>query len=157
MGRETFRLCRPKNVRRLSESSRTVCLCVICQNIGLKVSAVNKSGYKTVKSDILKRLTCERDGKELPARRCIDEKCEACGPDQLRKSYVEFEMDDKEITWDHWEYVNVEHKGQQIRKIKVISRTGPRKEFMDQFEKDLKGYAAHRFRATWQQNALKCA
>ena len=155
IGREMFRKLKPANVRRLSETSRIVCLCVTCHNVKLKVETLIRSNVSVTTSEILKRLTCPSE--KLPDRKCLDEECEACGPAETRQRFAEFENKEGTITWDHWEYVSVEVKGVARNKIKPISKTASHKEFLTELQKDLTGYAAHRFRASWQQNRLKDA
>ena len=139
----------------MSETSRIVCLCVKCHNVKLKVETLIRSNVTVTTSEILKKITCPSE--ILPARKCLDEKCASCGPAETRQRFSEFENEEGTITWDHWEYVNVEVKGVARNKIKPVSKTASRKEFLAELQKDLTGYAAHRFRASWQQNRLKDA
>ena len=173
IGQRTFDKLKPRNVQRVKESSRVVCLCTPCQNISLKTDALKKilnslprkaendeekdrlgkmsKNLKRNKQELINMTVCNNEG-EFPRSQCLERDCESCGSKIFRQFYkpLEEEMEDEKVEWDTWKYANVEIDGEQRRKMSLIRTSDTIAAFLDDFKSALEDHPAHLFRSTWQ-------
>lgn len=164
VGFTTFRKFKPKQVRRVSETSLRTCLCQQCCNVALKVEALRKFAssdavFKEKTNGLTKTQACDKTlctYQDKPKAACINRSCERCGQSKFLDSFeMEVETFSTDlIKWHTWQYINIEHEGQTKRVTSCVEKEASFKEFMTQFEADLKDFPGHIFRASWQQRQV---
>jgi hypothetical protein len=110
---------KPFYVRHMKAIERSVCCCMKCENIKLKLKVLNAqvSTLSTDKDlristvhDLSKMTLCSYKELVFPGRECVDRSCDSCGTKKLTDWYAPLENHngDVQITCDEWKIVKVE-------------------------------------------------
>ena len=124
----SFRKLKPDNVKPFSETSRRTCLCTSCSNVALKLQAVKKFVAGKIFPEISQLTKATLTTKTLcayethPNQKYLERTCVECQSnfDTLFAPLKENFND--EITWSHWEYVNIERDGNSKRAICCVEK-----------------------------------
>ena len=162
IGLTMFRKLRPIQVKRVLETSRRTCLCQKCCNVALKTEALKKLvgilkvdvDVLTSKHDIINLSVCAYDGP-YAKKQCLERQCADCGTQLISAHYHEVKQLPATITWNVWDYVQVEKNGQAKRIISCLVKETSLKDFFDAYEKDIHELSSHLFRADWQHQQMK--
>ena len=88
-GNTSYRSCRPRQVRRISETSRRSCLCQVCCNVVLKAQALKQFDKVTADAQVQGKssMTKQDPGnitlcpyEDEPAAKCLLRTYDSCGP-----------------------------------------------------------------------------
>ena len=87
-----FHILKPKNIRTISNTPLISSLCVYCQNVKLKLQAINVSGL-TSEYELFCKLTCKKEsGKTFRDSKCIFKTCPNC---KDWEDYLRLQISDK--------------------------------------------------------------
>lgn len=166
LGYVTFVQLRPKNVRHMKVMERIVCCCIKCQNIKLKVQAINRTAKWLNKPNLQLPLDepeissftmCETENR-LPDPKCIDRKCDLCGPDKVAvhlQPLLDNNSDETTRT-DEWRRVQktktVRGQEKTFTVTELVSRDIELSTVVQELQDKLIPFTKHLFRAQWQQN-----
>lgn len=163
VGLISFYKLKPKNVKKIAETNRRCCLCVTCCNVALKVEAANKfttacPEIKNITKRIAANMTlCSYEG-EFPNEDCLNQTCKKCGPSKIKEYYEGLieEFGEKEIEYHRWERIKLLRKNNKMKDcMSCIQKKKTFKQFLVNFQKDVKPLASHLFRASWQLKQLE--
>ena len=169
IGYTSFKKMKPKNVRKVSETSRKTCLCTPCSNVALKIEAMKTFANKKATGDPRKREALAQisalsksklsDGSlcaytDHPKMKCLEQKCNQCKDNLNIILQPISKYDDENITWCQWQYVDTTRDDKPKRIISCVEKTAPIKDFTDEIKKDMKTYPQHIFRANWQHHQM---
>ena len=162
IGCSSFKKLKPKNVRKVSETSRRTCLCTKCCNVALKVQALKKFiatsspenkdlADKMTKAYLCDAVVCAYSSH--PDKKCLERECNQCPKlescfEALRDHYQAI------ITWCHWEYIQIHKDGSVKRCISCVEKKTPILEFITCLAQDMEQYPYHIFRAEWQYKQM---
>lgn len=150
---------------------RSVCCCMKCENVQLKLKIINQCVTKDCKieslNDLSNKTVCQYEEPGFPERECVERTCKSCGTDALATWYAPMiAVDgDRQVQYDQWKTVEevkpIKTKGEKapvMRKIKalrlVTSKTSC-KELLAGLIVDMKLFSGHLFRAAWQQEQFR--
>ena len=107
---------RPKHVRRMRLSERAVCCCIKCENVKMKLTAINKlvasKSGQTLTSDeasLSKMTMCTCESRH-PPKSCIDHKCPNCGVKNITKQLSPLLETDRDSRVQYKQWKRVEKK-----------------------------------------------
>ncbi|WAR09182.1 hypothetical protein MAR_019140, partial [Mya arenaria] len=167
VGFTKFTLLRPKNVRLLNKSHWQFCVCVSCQNVKYKITALNAFASKVSVfeakidneiSGFMDIVLCAKsDTSRFHAISCIYKQCNACEDfgQTIREHYkplLELESHQK-VVWHHWERTE---EGGIVRK-RLTTKKGSLNQAVQELVKDFESptqgasFPKHHFEAEWQQ------
>ena len=103
IGFTSFCKLKPKQVRKVSETSKRSCMCQICCNAALKEEAVKtlinssdelrqiSEGLKVQKKDVSELTLCpfHENENKFPRSDCLNRKCKDCGVHAISEHYKE--------------------------------------------------------------------
>lgn len=152
---------KPKYVRHMKAMERQVCCCKKCENVKLKIKAINKlakqsslnieiNGKNGASDDTL----CSYD-TNFPARKCLDRKCENCGTHLIATKcapLIEKIGKQHQTTYDEWQQVKHEYQGKTISRTQLITNQCTLEKLVEELVCELTDFSGHLFRALWQQN-----
>lgn len=164
----SFRKFKPKQVQRVSETSRRSCLCKTCCNAALKIEAlktfankqaagskINKDElplFKKSKRDVADETVCPYN-KETgnPRAKCLNRQCDQCSAQSFISQYKTILKDllDETIQWYCWEYVTIQRNGKEKRVTSCVAKETSVNKFLQEYQIDLKTLPSHLFRAAW--------
>ncbi|XP_052762893.1 uncharacterized protein LOC128205359 [Mya arenaria] len=167
IGFTKFTLLRPKNVRLLNKSHRQFCVCVSCQNVKFKITALNAFAWKVsvpeakIENEIsgfMDIVLCAKsDTSRFHAISCIYKQCNACGEfgQTIREHYKRlFELEShQKVVWHHWKRTE---EGGIVRK-RLTTKKGSLNQAVQELVKDFENpangasFPKHHFEAEWQQ------
>ena len=162
IGFTAFKQLKPKQVSRVSHTSRRTCLCQTCCNMSLMLEALMKGP----KSDKLLSIKCKKDLADLtlcpydekPMVMCLHHVCDKCSAKKLSSILAEdlIKYKDEEVSFHRWEYVAVPVKeGEKNKRVlSCVVKKIPFPKLIQQCEADLQFYPRHHFEAEWQQHQL---
>ncbi|KAH3780490.1 hypothetical protein DPMN_158306 [Dreissena polymorpha] len=61
---------------------------------------------------------------------------------------------EKDISWERYDFVNIDVKGRTKRKLMLIKKKTAAKEMFSYFRSQLESFTQHQFSANWQINKL---
>lgn len=165
IGYTSFCKLKPKQVKRVSETSRRTCLCQTCCNIALKLEGLkNFSANKEDLKEKMKTITSKREFADLtlckyddkPDPLCLKRQCTKCCPAMLTSHFDDVQVHkDDTLEWAHWEYVLMNDVGEKSKRVLAcINKKTTMAEFLLQCEKELESFPAHIFEAVWQQSQI---
>ncbi|WAR10111.1 VRTN-like protein, partial [Mya arenaria] len=146
VGFTKFTLLRPKNVRLLNKSHWQFCVCVSCQNVKYKITALNAFASKVSVfetkidneiSGFMDIVLCAKsDTSRFHAISCIYKQCNACEDfgQTIREHYkplLELESHQK-VVWHHWERTE---EGGIVRK-RLTTKKGSLNQAVQELVKD---------------------
>ncbi|XP_014674975.1 PREDICTED: uncharacterized protein LOC106815062 [Priapulus caudatus] len=107
IGYVKFTQLKPSNVRRMNALERVVCCCQRCENVKLKVKAMNSSvssnGCRDLRieaedlSAISDITLCHDDNRTLPKANCLDRQCTSCSEKNMTTHYAAFLKNNREL------------------------------------------------------------
>lgn len=169
IGFTSFRKFKPKQVKRVSETSRRSCLCKPCCNAALKAEALKNFAqkqtatskidkdqlplFKKSKRNVANETVCPYD-KETgnPKANCLNRSCDQCGAQRLISQYktILIEVLNEKMSWYCWEYITIQKNGKDKRVTSCVAKETSVNTFLQEYEVDLKTLPSHLFRAGWQ-------
>lgn len=165
IGLTSFKKQKPRNVKKVSETSRRTCLCTTCCNLALKVQSlkqfiITKLPNQKCLSDTLSKTTLQDavlcQYEHLPSAACLERSCEKCPSISTYLQDLKG-LDEEIITWCHWEYIRLEREDGIKRCISCMEKKTSLQDFISCLDKDLQVYPYHIFRAKWQHTQMsKC-
>lgn len=128
IGQRSFDKLRPKNVCHVSQNSRFLCLCTLCQNVKLKLKALQKEVKSLDKNtcmeenEVVKSTLCEY--VHQPNANCLLGTCSNCGVGKLDDKYeaVLTNHGEHEMKWQVWEYKTIKLETNEVRNLKLINK-----------------------------------
>lgn len=164
MSQRHFMKCRPKQVKRVSQTPDNECLCEKCENeklIRVHLHGIGLQGIPKTVTDAISYTICpdidETDG-HIPLYgkfRCIMRECGKCGSAKLKERILKenpgIEIDEKISTWKRWELVKFE----KITKMDLVFKKTTKIEIIDQWLEDLDTLSLHRFQKYWQYEQFR--
>lgn len=141
-----FKSLRPKNVKLAKTEKLNQCLCEVCQNMQLKLQAVNPhlAQEKRLRSlyDVILSMLCSTDAA-FHDLKCLRLQCEDCGIKKL-DNFLQIDEAVTSISWSKWVLCKVNKK-------KIITRTTePLQNFKAEMLKEARDLPLHLFNARWQ-------
>ena len=122
---------RPVHVKDKSGAKYEGCLCEYCENISLKVQAINKLQPGTFRNeyDLAACTMCEKpSGEKFFRPQCIQRKCRKCGIAKLDEKLQGIMSQRNKVIWQGWEIVTTMYHGekrfQKNQKEKTYSERG---------------------------------
>ncbi|XP_064619490.1 uncharacterized protein LOC135482935, partial [Lineus longissimus] len=173
IGYVKFVALKPWNVRRMGALERVVCCCQKCQNIKLKIRALNQAatatGHREAKiqeddlAQISKITLCKESDSNRPAAKCINRECTVCGVKKISEHFREMKTNNgnKTVKYEIWLRVkktkDVKGVKKEITVTEPVTKEATVGELIDLLEQGMVEISAHLFRAAWQQKYLKKA
>lgn len=142
---QTFYRKLPGNILSSRKRAFQQCLCEYCENIDLKLDALNKNLTEPVDGrDVLSEAsTCPE-----PALSCLNRSCKECGIHRVRLG-LETNLqtpDGTHVKWKCWEIVTTE-KG---KRRELITKEGTIRMLLDELMTELTPFSKHLFNFRWQ-------
>ncbi|XP_033630608.1 uncharacterized protein LOC117292604 [Asterias rubens] len=158
-----FYSLRPKNVKTKAQAKYVGCLCEYCENINLKIEAVNSIHKGTFKDgyDVIRTTMCPKPpGCDFNHPSCITRKCTKCGVDKMDQRLHPILADpNKSIKWKRWTMVTTTcftKKGtKQVKKRKPIEMKGTAMDLVTELKTEIHPFSEHLFNKDWQNNQQK--
>lgn len=186
IGYVKFISLKPKFVKHLKAVERIVCCCQKCENLKLKLRALNikatTSHLANLRIATIRELSdktlCPYHDGEFPAKSCTDRTCQNCGTHCLLDWYAPLtdQEGETEVTYDAWRLVQEERlvkKAGHSEPIKVtrkhlrlVTSICTVRELVNQVRGSTPGnkvlggldqVSSHLFRARWQQDQFRQA
>lgn len=170
IGYITFLKLRPKNVRHLKAMERSVCCCQKCENVQLKLKALNKTVKQYARDDLVladiddlsDKTLCTYDKNTYPKKACVERNCSRCSTSSVSHWYRPLfgQLKDEVVEFHEWS--NEKHKklikvkGKEkpeekvLSSLRLVTRKAPFKELVGLLESAMKLLSGHLFRAKWQ-------
>lgn len=157
---DKFQKLRPKTVKTQKYRKLYQCLCEYCENVKLKLQAVNRLADRCDQPDLklsseflaVNATLCPKSEGKFHQLDCIDRKCEYCGTDKLKEILGPL-MNVDEVKWKRWENVQSvnpkTHK--QITKRQEVDKSGSSEDLVEELVAELGFLSVHLFEAQWQQ------
>lgn len=175
IGYVTFIKLKPSNVRHLKALERSVCCCIKCENMKLKLKVLKQAKCNINTSNLYiddihmlsKKTLCPYNDPDCPDKRCVDRACPNCEAAQLVNSYspILAAEGDSEITYDQWKVIEeikpMKVKGQKetvkkkFKALRLVTSSISCRELVANLVKDAGPFSAHLFRARWQADQFR--
>ena len=150
---------RPKNVRHMKAAERAVCCCIKCENIKMKLNAINKrASSKSVpklssdEASLAQMTMCKSENSQISPKPCIDRECPNCGVKNITKQLgplLETDIESK-VQYKKWKRVEREiHAKNKVSTIKVIDLVdleGTLGDIVNELEQEMTTFNGHLFR-----------
>lgn len=157
---------KPTCVRRVSLTNHRTCLCQICCNLSLHITAVDKfnkmhnqgdSGTLVTEKKAVADLTlCPYEGTSNPNPTCLNRTCESCGVHSLMEhfKFLTDHHSEQSVKWHKWSYITIEKDGKQKRVMSCVEQSGTIKDLLEGLCTVMVSYPGHIFRAQWQHKQM---
>ncbi|XP_033752596.1 uncharacterized protein LOC117336235 isoform X2 [Pecten maximus] len=154
---DKFTKLKPKVVKTQKHRKYLQCLCEYCENLRLKMVAINKLSQEqkpTLKmksiQEAVEKTLCPRTGP-FHSLKCIDRECVDCGTGKLHADLIAA-LEEKDQEWKKWALqVSINKRnGKEIKKKELTVSKGKTSELIAEFEKELHFLSKHLFEANWQ-------
>ena len=112
----TFYMQRPVHVKDKPGAKYVGCLCEYCENISLKVQAINKLQPGTFRNeyDVAACTMCKKpSGEKFFRPQCIQRKCRKCGIAKLDEKLQGIMSQRNKVIWQRWKIVTTMYHGQK--------------------------------------------
>ena len=132
-------MLRPKNVRKVSETSLLSSLCPYCLNIRLKLQKLNIPGLN-MEYHLFNKLICNKESKiMLEDEPCISKECKKCSDWESTIETVLSSVDqDRNITWYTWQKEEITRKnGKKGINRDLVCKTRPFNDFKAELINDI--------------------
>lgn len=160
----TFLSMIPKNYKCLNLACRRVCVCGKDYNLEQQVNALNKKAQEKSMKDLTKCTPRELSNlsvcpfDKIPARACVDRKCENCGVATVQNLYsplLECCSELETVRFSQWEKITETYttrKGELKTTTRWIQSEKNEKveEVVDSVAEKIDTFTAHMFRADYQ-------
>ncbi|XP_071507484.1 uncharacterized protein [Diadema antillarum] len=156
---------RPKHVKTRGQAKYIGCLCEYCENINLKIQAINSLHKGTFKDgyDVVKATMCPKPPEwDFNHHSCISRKCKKCGVDMLdqRLQPILADLDKTMIVkWKRWTIIKTTchtKKGtKEVKKRKPIEKQGTVQDLVKELKEEIDPFSEHLFNKDWQGNQEK--
>ncbi|GFS09236.1 (S)-beta-bisabolene synthase [Elysia marginata] len=123
-------------------------LCEICENLTLKLKALDNPTVGKSISVFLNKSLCKSEF-EFYAKRCIEASCHLCGP-QLVKDRVSRDNLKEEVALKQWAMKEVKKEGKILKKKGLVCTSTSGKDILNMLCKDLQTFPLHHLKAKWQ-------
>ena len=162
ISQSTFERCKPYFVREARVKDRVTCCCryhleiktvfKTCMDFRKKLAHSDNHIIYDNMYDMSRDTLCEPDGNGYFQKTCLDRQCSKCGiPDSLfQESELSTEQGAPSVTWEAYEYKNVQTKRGSVRKLLLTKRTTKPGDMFRHLIKLLQSFPSHNFRAKWQ-------
>jgi hypothetical protein len=167
VGYTKFTKLRPKNVRLISNKFLESCLCQYCNNVRLKLLALNRavrlSGLdETMRINdergLFNLLMCEKSGPFHDAS-CIKGQCSRCGDHagKLRSHFHALLQINPSVTWTRWCTITTKNGSKKAPKVRCAEAATVVEELVKDVVKPTKtcSFLQHLFTADWQHKQYK--
>ena len=152
----TFCRLRPKHV--LTQKNRKLyqCLCEYCENVKLKLKALNSTAdQENVKDlkilneyDAVNITMCEKEeGAKFHRIQCIDRKCDDCGIKNLEEKLQPLISKDLHVKWNRWDLVKSTNPktGKEVTKKQEVLKSGLVSEMIHELLEEINFLSVHLF------------
>lgn len=167
---------KPRNVMHMKTLERIVCCYIRCENVKLKVQALNQAVVRMQVNDLRVKKPDDLSAKTMCppingqlSLKCIQRKCTHCSVDAIRKHYLPLmQKDHNRVTvhkFDQWQNVSVEvigkdlegnHVKKQVKRLKRVTHNVDNvSQIVQLLMSDMEEYSAHKFRADWQKSQFE--
>ena len=161
IGRSAFCRLRPHHVKPQREGKYYGCLCEQCENVRLKVVALDqylqtndKHELKLTDAQTCVNITlCNKpEGKRFHQLSCIKRKCKSCGIKHFRNHFQSLgdQERSKPITWKKWSTVEKKLKNKTVKRKALVTLQKNVGDLLQELEKELESYSLHLFCWHWQ-------
>ena len=148
----TFAKCRPKHVRKMSNARLNQCLCEYCENVNLKVKAVNRISLRHTRINHVYHAvalsTCQGGGKACAYRQCGD-----CDIHLLEEYLTPLKNHVGELSWHRWSTKKV--GAPEVSRKVLETRRGGITDLIQELSQEVAFLSEHLFRADWQNKQFQ--
>ena len=153
-----FYMHRPIHVKCKSAAKYNGCLCEYCENINLKIQAINRLEPGTFKDeyDLAACTMCAKPNSlKFNRPQCIRRKCDKCGLTNLDGNLAKvLSQPNRKVIWQRWELVNTKYHGKKgtkmIKKRKPILKDDTVAKLIKELKDEAHPFAEHLFDKDWQ-------
>ena len=152
-----FGALRPKRVFLQKKQKLLQCLCEYCENVNIKIKALNKIGEKAEpqiklgdKYNAVAISMCPKMPEEhFHKLNCIDRSCTECGSQIFEGMFAN--VDVGEVQWNRWELVtHPRDTGKPVKRRELVEKRGSLQDLLQEFTKEVDFLSCHLFQAQWQ-------
>ena len=141
---------RPASIKTHLSMQLNQALCEVCENVNLKLKALNSQEIGVTISQFLKTALCGSESKHY-LRKSIDGQCQLCGPNKVKKLANTVALNlDEEVQVKEWSWREIKRNGKLDKKKGLVCKVVSRREVLDGLLKDFKTFPSHLFKAKWQ-------
>ncbi|XP_021340435.1 uncharacterized protein LOC110441574 [Mizuhopecten yessoensis] len=154
-----FLQVKPRDVLKQSRRHLLQCLCEYCENIRLKIVAVNKcEGIKiTNKLSCISLIMCPKVGEsQFQDLACIQRTCTTCSAKALEEVLEPLCNKEGHFQFKSWDLVKYHNRktGKTTSKRELVETSLDPREFIKKMVTDVTFLAKHLFEAEWQQTQI---
>ena len=155
-----FYVLRPRHVRPMAEAKYNGCLCEYCENINLKISALQRfHPHRINMYSLVNSTMCpKQDGSQFHQPKCIQRQCSDCGISALDE-LINNDNKDVPVQWKRWEVTKVKihtNKGKRtIKRRNLEGKSGTLQKLVNEIKTEVAPHAQHLFNKEWQQTQYK--
>lgn len=155
VGLSTFAALKPTHVKHRHLITYRGCLCEYCQNVELKMAAINKLANHSIFKDIYDfnaATLCERaDNQPFHKLPCIQRQCGNCGTSKLDAVLDLDVLKHKgNVEWKKWARETKEENGKKTSRMVLGRKEGPLEEMLQELKIEAAALSEHLFTASWQ-------
>ena len=147
----TFAKYRPRHVKTRDRTSWVQCLCEKCENLELKLLALNDVfscvNYSTIRNLVNDTLCSREDDDKHFSLACVCRVCDKCGIEDL-EARLKLNVRDNNISYKTWEDRKVKKMSRKVLVVKTV----PQLAFVEMLLKDVHSISYHLFLYRWQRD-----
>lgn len=154
-----FKALKPSTCKPMTLHKHEACLCEYCTNILFKLQSLKFScSSKPIPMDkyrLSEGTLCPKQGANY-ALKCINRKCDNCGPEKFLESLDIIGQKTTQTSWWRWENGTVLFAGVEKKRLLKKRKEGTLDDLLSELNAELQPFSRHLFDATWQCRQYQC-